>query len=224
MLNIRTFTFNDYEEKCYVLTVDDDNRAVVIDPGFLSSDESTRFFAKLTFNKIHPVAVLLTHAHPDHRHGASAMQEIYKLPIYMARGEKDLFSDLDFETTDVQDGETLKLGPFTLKVIATPGHTPGSVCYYDEEHGVLFSGDTLFRGTIGRTDLKGGDYDKLIVSVMDSLMGLPGETEVYPGHGKATTIANERTSNPFLQPFNEPEEGIYDDEDEVEPLTISSRS
>lgn len=223
MLNIRTFTFNSYEEKCYVLTIDGDNRAVVIDPGFMPGNEETKFFAKLTFNKIHPIAVLLTHAHPDHRHGASAMQEIYKLPIYMAADEKALFDDLYFETTDVRNGETLELEPFGFKVISTPGHTPGSVCYYDENHGVLFSGDTLFRGTIGRTDLKGGDYDKLIVSVMDSIMGLPGDTEVYPGHGEATTIADERTSNPFLQPFNEPEEGMYD-EDEVEPLTISSRS
>lgn len=222
MLTIRTFTFNSYEEKCYVLTIDGGHNAVVIDPGF-TSDEETEFFAKLTFNRIHPIAVLLTHAHPDHRHGASAMQEIYNLPIYMATDEKDLFDDLDFETTDVKNGETLELGPFRFKVIATPGHTPGSVCYYDEKHGVLFSGDTLFRGTIGRTDLKGGDYDKLIVSVMDSLMGLPGDTDIYPGHGEPSTIADERTSNPFLQPFNEPEEGIYD-EDEVEPLTISSRS
>lgn len=223
MLNIRIFTFNSYEEKCYVLTVNGDNRAVVIDPGFLSGDEETKFFAKLTFKRIHPIAVLLTHAHPDHRHGASAMQEIYKLPIYMAPEEKDLFDDLDFETTDVRDGEILELGPFRFKVIATPGHTPGSVCYYDEEQGVLFSGDTLFRGTIGRTDLNGGDYDKLIVSIMDSLMELPGDTEVYPGHGETTNITDESISNPFLQPFNEPEEGMYD-EDEVEPLTISSRS
>lgn len=222
MLTIRTFTFNSYEEKCYVLTTDGDNRAVVVDPGF-TSDEETKFFAKLTFNRIHPIAVLLTHAHPDHRYGASAMQEIYKLPIYMAPDEKDLFDDLDFETTDVKNGEILELGPFRFKVIATPGHTPGSVCYHDEKHGVLFSGDTLFRGTIGRTDLKGGDYDKLIVSVMDSLMGLPGDTDIYPGHGEPSTIADERTSNPFLQPFNEPEEGMYD-EDEVEPVIISSRS
>lgn len=223
MLTIRTFTFNSYEEKCYVLTVDGGQNAVVIDPGFLSSEESTKFMAKLTFNKIHPVAVLLTHAHPDHRHGAAAMQEIYNLPIYMSEAEKSIFDDLNFETIDVKDGETLVLAQLKFKVIATPGHTPGSVCYYDEEHGVLFSGDTLFRGTIGRTDLKGGDYDKLIVSVMDSIMGLPGDTDIYPGHGEPSTIADERTSNPFLQPFNEPEEGMYD-EDEVEPLTISSRS
>ncbi len=99
------------------------------------------------------------------------------------------------------------------KVIHTPGHTPGGVCYYSAENNLLLSGDTLFAGSIGRTDLHGGDYDKLMASIQDKLLTLPGETDVIPGHGHPTSIAQEGMHNPFLQPFNEPggdfpEEGI----------------
>ena len=110
--------------------------------------------------------------------------------------------------------DTLQGAPF--KVITTPGHTPGCVCYYCEADKVLLSGDTLFAGSIGRTDHLGGDYDREIISVMDKLMGLPGDVDVLPGHGHRTTIANERTQNPFLQPFNEPEEDIDWDGDGIE--------
>ena len=97
-----------------------------------------------------------------------------------------------------------------FKVIATPGHTPGCVCFYNEEAGILLSGDTLFAGAIGRTDLLGGDYDKEISSIMDRLIGLPGDVDVLPGHGPRSSIAEERTGNPFLQPFNEPWENEID--------------
>ena len=98
----------------------------------------------------------------------------------------------------------MKFGNIELQVIATPGHTPGGVCWYGEKDGVLFSGDTLFAGAIGRTDNAWGDYDKMIVAIMDKLMGLDGHVSVLPGHGPESSIAYERTHNPFLQPFNEP--------------------
>ena len=123
-----------------------------------------------------------------------------------------------FRSTDIEDGQELELAGIKLKVIGTPGHTPGGVCYLDSEDKALFSGDTLFAGTIGRTDLEGGDYDHLIVSVMDKLMGLDGDITVYPGHAHSTTIARERTQNPFLQPFNEPEEEV--DEKDLTPISI----
>ena len=102
-------------------------------------------------------------------------------------------------------GEAAPSAALSFRVIATPGHTPGGVCWYNEADGLLFSGDTLFEGTIGRTDLPLGEYDDLIRSVMEKLIILPGETVVYPGHGPSTEISVERTSNPFLEPFNEPE-------------------
>ena len=110
-----------------------------------------------------------------------------------------------FRYQGVADGEVLHVGGAGWKVITTPGHSPGSVCYWCEAAGVLLSGDTLFAGSIGRTDLPGGDYDALIHSVMDKLMALPGETDVLPGHGRPTSIAREAATNPFLIPFNEPD-------------------
>ena len=123
------------------------------------------------------------------------------------------------KSTDIRDGQILRLAGIELEVISTPGHTPGGVCYLDRKDKILFSGDTLFAGTIGRSDLEGGDYDKLIVSVMEKLMGLDSDITVLPGHEGSTTIGEERTSNPFLQPFNEPEEEV--DEKDITPITIS---
>jgi len=97
-------------------------------------------------------------------------------------------------------------GGLHFEVIATPGHTPGSVCYYERENGILLTGDTLFAGSIGRTDLEGGDYDKEIVSIMEKLIWLDAGVKILPGHGPDSTIAKERSTNPFLEPFNEKEE------------------
>lgn len=216
MLKIRSFTFNPYQENTMIVTLDGGHEALIIDPGFTPGEEQRRFFDYLREQSLTPLAVLLTHAHRDHRVGARAVQDRFAVPVYLSRTDRDFFDDIDFDS--IEPSEELRIGPFSFKLIPTPGHTPGSVCYYDEDDRVLFSGDTLFRGTIGRTDLDGGDYDKLIVSIMDSLMGLPGDVEVFPGHGERTTIARERTSNPFLQPFNEPEENY--DEDELEAIEI----
>jgi glyoxylase-like metal-dependent hydrolase (beta-lactamase superfamily II) len=117
-----------------------------------------------------------------------------------------------FDYQDLADGQILHAGGADWKVITTPGHTPGSVCYWCEEAGVLISGDTLFAGSIGRTDLKGGDYDSLIKSLMDKVMALPGETDVLPGHGRPTSIAREAATNPFLIPFNEPDSDWWNQE------------
>lgn len=109
-------------------------------------------------------------------------------------------------------------GALQFKAIATPGHTPGSICWYCESHNIIFTGDTLFADSIGRSDLPHGDYDAEIKSIMEKLMPLPGDTDVYPGHGGATTIGRERISNPFLEPFNEPLDNS--DDSELSPIEI----
>ena len=203
MLNIRAFVFGLLRENTYILS-SLPGRAVVIDPGCETSEELDFLLKWLEEHELKPEAVVLTHAHHDHRAGAGALQRMFGIPVYMGEAEKQVFDDLDFETSPLEDGQSLTLAGITFEVIATPGHTPGGVCLYDRADGALLSGDTLFRGTIGRTDLPGGDYDKLIVSVMDKVMGLDGDVEIFPGHGPASSIAEERTENPFLQPFNEP--------------------
>ena len=209
MLNIRHFVFNPFQENTYILSEGDSPEAVVVDPGCDPGREQDFFFGWLETQRIRPVAVLLTHAHPDHRSGAKALQDRFGLPVYMCEAEKEVFK-LDFTTTPLEDGQTLDLAGLRIEVITTPGHTPGGACFYLREQKALLTGDTLFKGTIGRTDLKGGEYDDLIVSIMDKIMGLDGDVGIYPGHGPASSISDERTSNPFLQPFNEPWEAETD--------------
>ena len=210
MLNIRREVFNAYQENTYIISLGDAPEAVIVDPGCSSEEEKERLLKRLADAGLKPAAVLLTHAHPDHIGGVKTLQERYGVKTYMCEAERTVFS-LDFPTTAVEDGQTITAGGIEFEVITTPGHTPGGVCWLARKYGALFTGDTLFRGTIGRTDLPGGEYDQLIVSVMEKIMGLDGRIEIFPGHGPASSISDERTENPFLQPFNEPWEGIESD-------------
>ena len=176
-MKIKKFVCNAFQENCYV--VSDEGRCVIIDPGF-AGGELDGLYSYLEAEGLRPEAILLTHSHWDHTLWVSALVERFEIPVNPAV-------------------------PW-FKIIETPGHTPDSVCYYREAEHVLFTGDTLFAGSIGRTDLPGGDYDAEIRSIMEKLIFLPGETDIYPGHGPASTIARERMENPFLEPFNEREE------------------
>ncbi len=183
-----------------------------------AAGELSGLYKYLDSEGLTPEAILLTHSHSDHTLGVAPLVEKFGIPVYSASGSfktpTDAFSCLRPAGEGVQTTEKaiacLKVKDegyvAGFKVIATPGHTSDSVCYYNEAEHVLFTGDTLFAGTIGRTDLPGGDYDREIVSIMEKLIFLPGETDIYPGHGPASTIARERRENPFLEPFNEREE------------------
>lgn len=230
MLKILTFPVNPFQENCS-LAWDGTGEGVIIDPGFCDSAEASAVYGKISEKSVRPVAILLTHGHFDHIYGVRECAEKYGIPVWMHPDDRIILDnddkiagtfglaapDTGFRTQDLSDGQTFHFGETDFRVIATPGHTPGGVCLYDEQDKVLFSGDTLFAGAIGRTDNVWGDYDKLIVSIMDKIMGLPGDVAVFPGHGPQTSIADERTHNPFLQPFNEPEpEQIDWDADGIE--------
>lgn len=229
-LNIKTFVFNPYRENCYVAW-NGDGDGVIVDPGCYDPSESERLRSYIQAEKIEVKAIWLTHGHFDHVYGVAEALKTWPVPVYMNAEDKvvvevgaELASrsglkapEIGFDTVDVRDGDVLSFGKTSFKAITTPGHSPGGVCYSDETHGLIFTGDTLFAGAIGRSDLPGGDYDKLIVSVMDKVMGLPGETDVLPGHGPKSTIADERTHNPFLQPWGNPEdEDVNWDDDALE--------
>ena len=165
-----------------------------------------------------PLTVVNTHGHPDHICAVRYIQQLYGIPAYLSPADREMLplfqmfgkiikmdTDIAFTPTDATDGMEIRIGDtLRFKVIATPGHTPGGTCYYNEEGEILISGDTLFAGSIGRTDFKGSDYDALIRSILERLIPLPGDTLVIPGHGGNTTIGAERATNPFLEPFNEP--------------------
>lgn len=217
MPEIRTFTFNPFGERCS-LVWDHTHEAVIIDPGCHDAAETGRLTEAIAQNNLTIKAIWLTHGHFDHIYGVSGLATRYGAAVYMHPADKVILDnnaliagsfgldapDVSFSTVDIREGDILRFGESSFRVIESPGHTPGGVCYYSEEGKALFSGDTLFAGSIGRTDNAWGDYDKLIVSIMDKLMGLPGEVRVIPGHGQGTDIGWERTHNPFLQPFNEP--------------------
>jgi glyoxylase-like metal-dependent hydrolase (beta-lactamase superfamily II) len=181
-MKIRRFVCNAFQENAYV--VSDGAECIIIDPGFTDS-EAGAVFDYISSEGLVPSAVLLTHRHPDHILGLDSFLGKYDVPVLPAAGAG-------------------LAGRF--QIIKTPGHTPDSVCFYNEQEHIMFTGDTLFAGTIGRTDLPGGDYDSEIRSIMEKLIFLPGETTIYPGHGPESTIARERVQNPFLEPFNEREE------------------
>jgi len=222
MLHTRIFQFNPLGTNCMVLWADGSKTCTVADPG-MSSDEGEQellsFFAR---EGLTPDAILLTHGHFDHVWGVERLLARYPVPVYMNRADEGILRDgasafrgmqsmkmlrHEFPTVNVADGDVVTTGGVEWKVIGTPGHTPGGVCYWSQENNLLLSGDTLFAGCIGRTDLEGGDYDALMASIKDKLLNLPGETDVLPGHGQPTSIAREGMYNPFLEPFNEPENG-----------------
>ena len=216
MLHTRIFQFNPLETNCVVLWADDNSACIVVDPGMSSHDGAKRLTGFLEEKGFTPEAILLTHGHFDHLWGVMRLLEIFPVPVYMHPADKDIMAQvtggflglgkiLQFSTRDLQDGDELSLAGIGLKVMHTPGHSPGSVCYYVQEDNLLLSGDTLFAGSIGRSDLAGGDYDVLMDSLLKKVMILPGEPDVIPGHGQPTSIGREAQANPFLQPFNEPD-------------------
>lgn len=218
-MKIHKSVFNLFQEITRIISKDGRD-CIVVDPGFSDEKERKQFFDLLEKEGLKVSAVLITHGHYDHTAGAKDLQDAFGCPVYMSPldipvlvynfelcGKLGLpIPDFGFRRTDVKDGDEFSAAGFSFKVIATPGHTPGGVCYLCEEDGFILTGDTLFSGTIGRTDLKYGEYDDIIVSVMDRLMILDAGLKVLPGHGPDTTIGYERINNPFLEPWGEKEE------------------
>lgn len=215
MAAIATFVFNPFQENTYVL-YDNTGQCVVIDPGCFAAAEGEELINFINEKELTPVRLLNTHCHIDHILGNGLIHEKYGLKPEIHEKEVSVLESApatsEFFGVEMRwaspghhadflkEGDTVTFGDgVELKVLFTPGHTPGEICFYNEKEGYIIGGDVLFYGSIGRTDLPGGDYDTLIKSIKEKLLPLPDETVVYSGHGPKTTIGHEREYNPFLR-------------------------
>jgi len=212
MIKIVRSVFNSFSENTYIVYDDSTLDAVVLDPGAQSEKECERLIDFIEENKLKLKFVLATHGHFDHIMAHEQLCDRFGARFAMSPtdeiidGHNKLFSQqmgmpypqLRKIDLPLHDGDTIDVGPIHFEVYATPGHTPGGLSFYLPSEKVLFSGDTLFKGSIGRTDFPLGSYPDLMKSIIKKLMTLPMDTEVLTGHGDRTTLASERDSNPFI--------------------------
>ncbi|MEA2228509.1 MAG: hydroxyacylglutathione hydrolase [Solirubrobacteraceae bacterium] len=207
-MEARVFTVGPVQENTYLVRRDDADRAVLIDPG----DEPELLLGAVEQLGVTLEAILLTHTHFDHIGAVAPVARATGAPVYCPKLEVEVLADVmahvpwegfgPFESYDadetVEGGERLKLAGFDIDVVFTPGHSPGHVTYAIEDAQALLAGDVLFQGSVGRTDLPGGDHPTLLRSIATLLERYPDETTVYPGHMGLTTLGRERATNPFL--------------------------
>ena len=235
MIHIEHFTFNAFQTRCCVVW-DEDGFCAFVDPGCSTEDEFSQITSLVAAHGLKPECIMLTHAHFDHIYGMSALAKEYEIPVYAHVDELYTLEKTNPEVCNayglplpetfpmiksisesgfnsrfvtVTGRHTIEVGKLRFEVIETPGHSRGGLCFFERTERVLFSGDTLFAGAIGRSDHPGGDYDLLMKSIFEKLLPLDSEEgpiQVIPGHGPCTDLATEGMTNPFLLPFNEPYE------------------
>ncbi len=212
MLSAQAFTFNFFSENTYVI-INDKKQCWFVDPGMCDAEENRAMNAFIQDKQLSPQGIINTHAHIDHILGVQELKDKYKIPfgmhetelpvLNMAKASAAMFgvniTTVPAPTYFIKEGQPLKLGDDTLQVFYTPGHSPGSISFYYPEGNWVLAGDVLFQGSIGRTDLPGGNFDTLISSIRTHLFTLPDHTTVLSGHGEATTIGEEKRYNPFLR-------------------------
>lgn len=212
-MNIKSFTFNTFEENTYILS-DETRECVIIDPGCYSNNEQITLSEFISSKSLMPVKLINTHCHIDHILGNKFVSNkwnldlfINKLDIEILKGAPSIAKMYGFEHYKpspapkhfLQHGETICFGNTKLEILSTPGHAPGHICLYNEEADILIAGDLIFKGSVGRTDLPGGNHKTLMESIEFILKRLPEKTQVYCGHGPSTSLEFEKENNPFLR-------------------------
>ena len=214
MLNIKTFCFNILQENTYVVS-DDTRECVIIDCGAYYDAERNALVDYINSNNLKPVHLLATHGHFDHNFGMNTVYDKWGLKPEIAAEDEWLITNLSGQFYDMAGvklrwqypepdhffapDEVIRFGTHQLQILRTPGHTPGGVTFYCEEEKVAFTGDTLFRMSIGRTDFERGSYEDILNSLNKTLAQLPADTTVYCGHGPKTTISDEMAYNPYMR-------------------------
>jgi hydroxyacylglutathione hydrolase len=212
MLTVKAFIFNPVQENSYIL-YNEEKQCCIIDPGCYFEKEKQELKAFIEKTGLQPILLLNTHCHLDHVFGNKFVHDEWGLKLHIHQKEKLVldfapasgemwqlpFENYNGELIFLKEGSTIKLGDNELEIRFTPGHSPGHVCFHDEADGFAISGDVLFNGSIGRTDLPGGDFDTLINSIQAQLFTLPDDTKIFSGHGPMTTIGMEKMNNPFVK-------------------------
>jgi hydroxyacylglutathione hydrolase len=212
MLQLQGFTFNGFQENTYVI-FNEKGQCWVVDPGMYDDAETEQLRKFIEHHGLVPQAIINTHTHLDHIFGVQALKDAYGIPFLMHERDLPVLSNamasammfgIPLEAAPQADGsisekEPLKLGEDSLEVRLAPGHSPGSIVFYYPAGKWVISGDVLFYQSIGRSDLPGGHHQTLLDSIHREMLTLPGDTQVFPGHGPATSIAFEKEHNPFLQ-------------------------
>ncbi len=211
MITIQEFTFGPFQENTYVL-YDETKECVIIDPGCYDNKERIALETFISKGNLKPVKLLNTHCHLDHVFGNGFVAKKYNIPLEIHLKDQGMLDALLFSANkyglDAQpspapsvylnEGDVIKFGNSILEIVFTPGHSPGSITFYNREQKFMISGDVLFYGSIGRTDLPGGDYATLLNSIKNKLLPLGDDFKVYSGHGPTTNIGFERMNNPFF--------------------------
>lgn len=212
MLQIQSFVFNPFSENTYVV-FNDEKQAFIIDPGNFAEKETEVLNKFIEEKELKIQNILLTHAHIDHVLGLQKMYDLYKVPVLMHEVEKEIldrnpmdanrfgffFKPFEGEISYVKENDKVSLGNDEFKILHVPGHSPGSIAFHSENQKFVISGDVLFEGSIGRTDLYKGNSEELLKSISEKLFTLDEETQVFNGHGNPTTIGFEKSYNPFFR-------------------------
>lgn len=213
-MKIAKFEFSLFGINTYVVYDPITKGCAIIDPGMISEEEEKALTGFIDRNELNVTHIIDTHLHVDHAVGVGFAKKKFNVPLFAHKSDEILgkrvkqqaqMFGISEQVEDIsinsylEDGDVIRIGDGELKVLHVPGHSPGSVALYDEKDGFVITGDALFNGSIGRTDLPGGDFATLITSIKDKLLTLPDDTVVYPGHGPATTIGAEKRYNQFLR-------------------------
>ncbi len=212
MIQVKQLVLNSFQENTYIL-YDHTGEAIIIDPGCYTQSDIDEVNWFVDSNQLVVKQLILTHGHIDHILGIESLKELYQvncfvhpddLPLIEISPKHGLMFGISLEKAPridgfLKEGDSISFGKSTIEVIHTPGHSKGGICFFLRDEKILFSGDTLFNGSIGRTDLMGGNYETLIESIVHKLFPLGDDVVVYPGHGNSTTIEYERKNNPFFQ-------------------------
>ncbi|MBQ1393282.1 MAG: MBL fold metallo-hydrolase [Lachnospiraceae bacterium] len=206
-MRICRLTVGPISTNCYIIVEESKKRALIVDPG----GDADRIMNKIKELQVSVEAILLTHGHFDHMLAADTLREKYQVKVYLGQDDSELiknpmenvsgmFGKPMSTHADVllRDGQVLELAGFEIKVLATPGHTKGGVCYYIEKESVAFSGDTIFQASVGRSDFPTGSGASLSKSIREKIFTLPEDTQLFPGHGDSTVVSYEKKYNMFV--------------------------